>query len=85
MINGAVLVGSSERQRDPKFLAIDPAKGKELPTAFSSAGTQDVEDACAAAEAAFAGAVTHEDNAFKPGLGRRVLERALMAAAALEA
>jgi xanthine dehydrogenase YagS FAD-binding subunit len=38
----------------------------------------------AAAEAAFAHAVTHEDNAFKPGIGRRVLERALMEAAALE-
>ena len=54
MINGAVLVGFGERQNDLKFFAIDPAKGAELPTAFSSAGPDDVADACAAAEAAFA-------------------------------
>ncbi|CAN7331733.1 aldehyde dehydrogenase (NADP(+)) [Phenylobacterium sp. LjRoot219] len=53
MINGAVLVGAEERQRDLKFLAIDPAKGVELPTAFSSANEQDVADACALAAAAF--------------------------------
>lgn len=53
MINGAVLVGAEERQRDVKFLAIDPAKGAELPTPFSSASEQDVADACAQAEAAF--------------------------------
>src|ERR1700751_6066734 len=55
MINGAVRVGASERQSQVKFFAIDPAKGAELPTAFSSAGPDDVADACAAAEAAFAG------------------------------
>lgn len=53
MINGAVLVGSEERQRDLKFLAIDPAKGAELPTPYSSATEQDVADACALAAAAF--------------------------------
>lgn len=37
-----------------------------------------------AAEAAFAGAVTHHDNAFKPELGRRTLVRALLQAATLE-
>jgi xanthine dehydrogenase YagS FAD-binding subunit len=40
--------------------------------------------ASAAAEAAFAGAVTHDDNQFKPELGRRTLVRALLQAAALE-
>ena len=35
------------------------------------------------ADAAFAGAVTHEDNAFKPELGRRTLVRALLQAAAM--
>lgn len=55
MINGAVLVGSAERQSDIKFLAIDPSKGVELPTTFSSASARDVADACALAEAAFAG------------------------------
>lgn len=37
----------------------------------------------AAADAAFAGAVTHQDNAFKPELGRRTLVRALLQAAAM--
>ena len=37
-----------------------------------------------AAEAAFAGAVTHGGNDFKPELGRRTLVRALLAAAAME-
>ncbi len=42
------------------------------------------EAAEAAAEAAFAGAVTRDDNAYKPELGRRTLVRAVMQAAALE-
>ncbi|HEX2939434.1 MAG TPA: xanthine dehydrogenase family protein subunit M [Rhodopila sp.] len=37
-----------------------------------------------AAEAAFRGAVTHTETAFKPALGRRTLIRALLEAAALE-
>ena len=37
-----------------------------------------------AAEAAFAAAVTHGDNAFKPELGRRTLVRALLDAAGME-
>ncbi len=37
-----------------------------------------------AAEAAFEGAVMHEENAFKPELGRRTLVRALLDAAAME-
>ena len=47
---------------------------------------QELTEACAgqAAEAAFAGAVAHDDNAFKPELGRRTLVRALMQAAAME-
>jgi xanthine dehydrogenase YagS FAD-binding subunit len=39
----------------------------------------------AAAQAAFAGAVTHGNNGFKPELGRRTLVRALLQAAAMEA
>lgn len=38
----------------------------------------------AAAHIAFAGAVTHGDNAFKPELGRRTLVRALLQAKAME-
>jgi len=38
-----------------------------------------------AAEAAFAGAVTHGENAFKPELGRRTLVQALLQAAEMEA
>ncbi len=37
-----------------------------------------------AAEAAFAGAVTRPDNAYKVELGQRTMVRALFAAAALE-
>ena len=54
MINGAILVGAGERQRDPKFFAVDPSTGAERPTAFSEAGAEDVADAGALAEAAFA-------------------------------
>lgn len=43
----------------------------------------DEAQARAAAEAAFAAAVTHADNAFKPELGRRTLVRALLECAAL--
>lgn len=43
----------------------------------------DEASAATAAQAAFAGAVTHEDNAFKPELGRRTLVRALLQAAAM--
>jgi xanthine dehydrogenase YagS FAD-binding subunit len=43
-----------------------------------------VERAEAAAEAAFAGAVTHGGNAFKPALGRRTLVRALLQAQAMQ-
>ena len=38
----------------------------------------------AAADAAFAGAVTHGQNDYKPELGRRTLVRALLQAAAME-
>ncbi|HUZ11242.1 MAG TPA: xanthine dehydrogenase family protein subunit M [Caulobacteraceae bacterium] len=44
----------------------------------------DQASAGAAAEAAFAGAVTHGGNDYKPELGRRTLVRALMAAQAME-
>ncbi|HVW75554.1 MAG TPA: xanthine dehydrogenase family protein subunit M [Rhizomicrobium sp.] len=44
----------------------------------------DAQSARAAAEAAFAPAVTHGQNDYKPELGRRTLVRALLAAKALE-
>jgi xanthine dehydrogenase YagS FAD-binding subunit len=44
----------------------------------------DEETAWAAADAAFAGAVTHGGNDFKPELGRRTLVRALIEAARME-
>jgi xanthine dehydrogenase YagS FAD-binding subunit len=44
----------------------------------------DMDSARAAAEAAFASAITHGQNDFKPELGRRTLLRALLAAKALE-
>ncbi len=45
----------------------------------------DLKAAQAAAEAAFAGAVTHGGNDFKPELGRRTLTRALLQASKMEA
>ena len=53
MINGAILVGAEERQRAPKFQAVDPSTGARRPQPFSEAGWADVADACALAEAAF--------------------------------
>ncbi|MBL6459099.1 xanthine dehydrogenase family protein subunit M [Belnapia sp. T6] len=44
----------------------------------------DQASAQASADAAFQGAVTHGENAFKPELGRRTLVRALLQAAAME-
>jgi xanthine dehydrogenase YagS FAD-binding subunit len=44
----------------------------------------DEETARKSAEAAFAAAVTHGENDFKPELGRRTLVRALLSAKALE-
>ena len=44
----------------------------------------DERTATEAADAAFAGAVTHGENAFKPELGRRTLVRALLAAARMD-
>jgi 2,5-dioxopentanoate dehydrogenase len=41
-------------QRDASFAATNPATGDALPQAFSEAGAQDVEEACAMAENAFA-------------------------------
>jgi NADP-dependent aldehyde dehydrogenase len=69
MINGAVLVGGDERQRDARFLAIDPSKDTELPTPFSQADARDVADACALAEAAFEGF-----SALEPGVRARFLD-----------
>ncbi len=44
----------------------------------------DLHTARAAADAAFAGAVTHGGNDFKPELGRRTLIRALLQASRME-
>ena len=44
----------------------------------------DPESARAAGNSAFEGAVTHGDNAYKPDLGARTVERALLRAAAME-
>lgn len=51
-MNGAILVGAEERQRDPKFHAVDPSTGERRPQGFSEAAEADVSDACALADAA---------------------------------
>ncbi len=53
MINGSILVGSSERRRTPQFHALNPATGEALGPTVSVAGVEDVADACALAEQAF--------------------------------
>jgi xanthine dehydrogenase YagS FAD-binding subunit len=60
-----------------------PWRSREAEAALSGKPV-DAATAQAAAEAAFAGAVTHGQNAFKPELGRRTLVRALLEAARME-
>lgn len=55
MIDGAVLIGSEARQAATRFQSVDPATGRTLTPAFSSAGTDDVDAACALAHAAAPG------------------------------
>jgi NADP-dependent aldehyde dehydrogenase len=53
-INGAVLVGAAERQREPKFRGYNPATGEAIGPDISESSASDVGDACALAEAAVA-------------------------------
>ena len=78
MINGAILVGAAERQREPTFRAVDPSTGEAGVQAFSSAGSADVADACALAEAAFPAF-----SALAPGRRARFLDAVGEAIAAL--
>lgn len=52
-VTGAVLLGAQERSRLARFCAIDPATGAQLFPTFSEADSEDVEAACALAQAAF--------------------------------
>ena len=54
MIDGSILVGASARRRPPFFHATNPATDQALEPSFSCANDDDVTDACALAEAAFA-------------------------------
>ncbi len=64
-------------------VATKPWRAREAETALRGQ-TLDEISARMAAEAAFAGAVTHGQNAYKPELGKRTLVRALLEAKALE-
>ena len=64
-------------------LAAKPWRSHEAEAALAGRRL-DEDTARDAAEHAFAGAVTHGENAFKPELGRQVLVRALMQAAGME-
>jgi xanthine dehydrogenase YagS FAD-binding subunit len=64
-------------------VATKPWRAREAEAALAGKRIDET-SAQAAAEAAFAGAVTHGDNAYKPELGRRTLARALLQAAAME-
>ncbi|AUW59621.1 aldehyde dehydrogenase (NADP(+)) [Sphingobium sp. SCG-1] len=52
MINGTALIGSAEIQTDARFDAINPATGEALTPDFSSAGPDEVAQACGLADAA---------------------------------
>ncbi|MBU6267622.1 MAG: aldehyde dehydrogenase (NADP(+)) [Sphingomonadales bacterium] len=52
MVNGSILIGSTERRREPGFRAIDPASGEPFGPAISEADAADVAEACALAAAA---------------------------------
>jgi xanthine dehydrogenase YagS FAD-binding subunit len=64
-------------------VATKPWRAREA-EAFLRGKTLDEGSARAAAETAFASAVTHGQNGYKPELGRRTLVRALLEAKALE-
>jgi NADP-dependent aldehyde dehydrogenase len=52
MITGAILIGQQDVPGTELFQAIDPSTGAILEPGFASAGSRDVEQACALAEAA---------------------------------
>ena len=54
MIDGSILIGARDVRADATFQAVNPATGEALPQLYCEAGPQDVADACALAEAAFA-------------------------------
>jgi alpha-ketoglutaric semialdehyde dehydrogenase len=55
VIDGAILIGSQQRQAEDRFSAVNPATGETLEPSFSSAGAEAVAQAGALAEAAFPG------------------------------
>jgi alpha-ketoglutaric semialdehyde dehydrogenase len=52
-IRGAILIGAEDATTRDTFRAVDPASGAVLEPAFSAAGPEQVEAACAQADAAF--------------------------------
>uniref|UniRef100_UPI0035CC948E aldehyde dehydrogenase (NADP(+)) n=1 Tax=uncultured Sphingomonas sp. TaxID=158754 RepID=UPI0035CC948E len=54
MINGSILIGSSEHAGAETFAAIDPSSGATIAPPFASATPDDVARACALADEAFA-------------------------------
>ena len=52
MIDGSILIGREARQRAPKFTGFDATNGDAGPQYFSTAGNEDVADACLLAASA---------------------------------
>ncbi len=52
-IRGTILIGAEDATTTDTFRAVDPASGAALEPAFSAAGPEQVEAACALADAAF--------------------------------
>src|SRR5262245_52756307 len=53
MIEGAILIGATEKTGGALFKAVDPATGAQIDPGFSSAGPDEVAQACALAAEAF--------------------------------
>ena len=54
VIDGSILIGVRDVRASATFQAVNPTTGEALPQLYFQAGPQDVADACALAEAAFA-------------------------------
>jgi NADP-dependent aldehyde dehydrogenase len=75
-VNGAVLVGGEDRQREPGFRGFDPRLGQDIGPQVSEASAEDIRDACQlAAEAAelFGGLEPTRRAAFIEGAAEAIL------------
>jgi NADP-dependent aldehyde dehydrogenase len=58
-IKGYSLVAGKWSEEGPVFYAVEQASGRKFETAFHEAGTNDISEACAAAQSTFHGFASH--------------------------